>query len=109
MARATSDFRVRLDPVEVRRLGDDVEVERETYRVAGLVARDAQASAPRLSGEGADSIRPWPGRDALGPYSDVSWDRDHFYMSFHEDGAKHLPARHFLRDALDALGPYVHL
>lgn len=103
------EFRVRLHPEEIARLGDSAAAADATLEVARWVARDAQAAAPRDSGEGAASIQPWPGRDTEGPYADVSWDRDHFYMGFHEHGTAHHRAQHFLRNAVDALGPYVHL
>lgn len=103
------EFRVRLAYSEIQRIGDSVEAADATLEVARWVARDAQASAPRDTGAGAASIGVWEGFDGGGPYTDVSWDQDHFYMSFHEHGTIHHAARPFLRPAFDALGAYVHL
>lgn len=66
------------------------------------VVEDAKANAPRKTGAGAASIRAevdWSGED--GPAVRVGWDTDHYYMRFHELGTKHLPARPFLRPAVD--------
>lgn len=62
----------------------------------------AQQGAPKLTGEGAESIG-WEFVNPSGtnPVSiRISWDKAHFYMYFHERGAKHLPARPFLVPAL---------
>lgn len=100
------EFRVRLYEHDIRALGDSVEAAELTLQAGWGVAMDAQRHAPRATGEGAESIQPWPGRDQGGPYADVSWDRDHFYMSFHEHGTHKHAARPFLGPALDR---YMHL
>ncbi|MEV6798541.1 hypothetical protein AB0M91_09355 [Micromonospora rifamycinica] len=100
------DVRVRLDRHEIALLGDSAEVGNLTTQVAWGLAREAQAHALRQTGRGAGSIQAWPGRDGTGPYTDVSWDQDHFYMSFAEWGTGDRPARPALRPALDR---YVHL
>lgn len=68
--------------------------------IANEIAAQARSDAPRLTGEGAESIHaePQPGID---PAVHVSWERDKYYMRFHELGAKHLPARPFLVPAAD--------
>lgn len=63
------------------------------------IAADAAATAPRATGEGAESITHEVGEDADGAYVRVSWDRDHFYMFFHEVGTSRMSARPFLRPA----------
>jgi HK97 gp10 family phage protein len=64
------------------------------------VARVAAERAPKLTGAGAASIRAEVGVDSQGPHVDISWDKDHFYLIFHEVGTEHQPARPFLRPAL---------
>jgi HK97 gp10 family phage protein len=100
------EFRVRLYEHEILQLGDSAAAAELTLQAAEGVALDARRGAPRNTGRGAESIQPWPGRDARGPYADVSWDQDHFYMSFHENGTHKQPARPFLGPALDR---YMHL
>ncbi len=64
------------------------------------VANDAAALAPKRTTLGAQSIR---AEYAIGPDGRrevrVSWDRDHFYMSFAEFGTEHQRATPFLRPA----------
>ncbi|MEV0805731.1 hypothetical protein [Micromonospora sp. NPDC050200] len=98
--------RVWVDPVEVQRLGDSVEASEATREAGRGIARLAGSLAPHRTGEGAASIDAWPGVGPGGPHTDVSWDQDHFYMSFHDGGTKDLPARHFMQAALDR---YVYL
>lgn len=98
-------YRLRLDNREIAELGDDTAAAELTLQVAWGVALDARAHAVHNTGEGAESIQPWPGRDPRGPYADVSWDQDHFYMSFHEFGTRYLPARPAVGPALDR---YMH-
>lgn len=97
---------LRLDPHEIALLGDTAAAAELNREVAWGLAMDARRLALRDTGAGAESIQPWPGRDALGPYDDVSWDSDHFYLSFHEFGT----AIHHARPALGpALDRYIHL
>lgn len=73
-----------------------------TLRLAGdEVAARARARAPRESGAGADSIAAHIREDGDDVVIDVGWSPEHYYMSFHEFGTEHLPARPFLRPALD--------
>lgn len=106
MASSVEVVDVRVDRHEAALLGDTPAVADLVTDVAEGVAMDARAHAVRRTGRGAASIQPWPGRDARGPYTDVSWDQDHFYMSFHESGTSIHPARPALGPALDR---YVHL
>lgn len=99
-------YRIHWFDTEIAELGDQAAAARLVTEAAWGVALDARAHAVRATGAGAESIQPWPGRDATGPYADVSWDRDHFYMGFHEFGTAHLPARPAVGPALDR---YLHL
>ena len=69
-------------------------------KIGEQVASDAAERAPKRSGAGAASIGYETGVDADGAYVRVSWDRDHFYMLFHEVGTSVQDARPFLRPAL---------
>jgi HK97 gp10 family phage protein len=67
------------------------------------VAQAARDTAPRghPSHGGADSIHC---ETALGPTgweAEISFDRAHYYLGFHEVGTEHMPARPFLRPALE--------
>lgn len=64
------------------------------------VANDAAALAPKRTGAGARSIRAeYAAAVDGGREVRVSWDRDHFYMSFAEFGTEHQRATPFLRPA----------
>lgn len=72
--------------------------------VGDRIAADAREHAPRSarhSRGGAASIH---AETSLGPNgweARVSWTRQHYYMYFTEKGTVHMPARPFLRPALD--------
>lgn len=76
----------------------------EAYRgvkAAGEEAAEiARGKAPRDSGEMAESIDATPGRDAQGPYSDVTVDP--FYSTWVEFGTSRQQARPFIRPAVKA-------
>lgn len=57
---------------------------------------EAQAAAPVRTGAGAESIHAEPVLDDGHWSALVSWDRRRFYMYFHEQGTRTLPARPFL-------------
>ena len=71
-------------------------------RFGAGVARRAAVNAPKRTGAGAKSIDHEVGYDARGLWVRISWDRPHFYMSFHELGTSEITARPFLRPALYA-------
>lgn len=96
------EFHLELDAAAIAELGFDAETEDMLEDVGGQVADTARELAPKDTGEGADSIHGEAGVDDESAYVDVSWDRDHFYMGFHELGTEHQPARPFLRPALDS-------
>lgn len=91
-----------LDPRAIASLADDVGVKQALQHVADQVAERAASTAPKDSGRGAESIHAVAEEDGDGAYVNVSWDRAHFYMYFHELGTSKLVARPFLRPALDA-------
>lgn len=74
---------------------------RDALRTSGnRVAEEAMRRAPRgQTGAGAASIRADVVTVAGIPEARVSWDRDHFYMSFIEFGTRHQDAAPFLRPA----------
>ena len=67
------------------------------------VVRDARAGAPKRTGAGAASIHAESVLDGPEITAHISWDRDHFYMSFVDLGTHVLPPLHFLEDALEGL------
>lgn len=93
-------------------MADDVRVVPDEKAIAGLArepwlrqylmevadgpVRLAQQMAPKKTGLGAASIRAEAVNTADGWEVDTSWDRDRYYMRFHELGTKFLPARPFL-------------
>lgn len=97
-----SDVRVVVHHDAIQRLltSDDA---RDMLRDASHpVVAEARARAPKDTGAGARRIHTemvldrdeW---DAL-----ISWDREHFYLYWHEKGSRQLPARPFLVPALRA-------
>jgi len=94
--------RVNVDEKALRRLIESQGIEAALTRVGDQVAERAAQAAPKDSGEGARSIRAEVAHDEDGPHVNVSWDKAHFYMAFHELGTSRMSARPFLRPALDA-------
>lgn len=64
-------------------------------------ARVAAGTAPRRTGGGADSIHAEAVLDGRDHAVAVGWDREHYYMIFHERGTRYLPARPFLVPAFE--------
>lgn len=73
----------------------------ELLQAAQPVVDAARAAAPKRTGAGAASIHAEVASTAGKAEIDVSWDRDHFYLKFHELGTRRMPARPFLVPALD--------
>jgi HK97 gp10 family phage protein len=99
-----ADPKVRVD-VDERAVDDvvrSVDMRDLLLETAKPVVRNAQAGAPKETGEGAESIRSEPVLDGPDWTVRISWDRDHFYMYFHDRGTRRLPARPFLDPALEA-------
>jgi HK97 gp10 family phage protein len=76
-------------------------VREELERQGEKVADRARARAPRASGAGAESIHAEIVKVGSAFQIRVAWDREHDYMFFHEVGTSKMPARPFLRPALD--------
>lgn len=72
--------------------------------IARQVVPRAKIMAPKDTGEGADSITYRTHRGPDGVSIRIGWDRKHFYMLFPEIGTSEMPARPFLRPALE--GPF---
>jgi HK97 gp10 family phage protein len=72
-------------------------------QVGDRIATDARQDAPvgHPSRGGAASIHAETVRGPNGWEVRVSWTRSHYYMYFSEKGTVHMPARPFLRPALD--------
>lgn len=70
--------------------------------VGDPLAEKARAGAPRKTGAGAASIQAVVGEDSESSFVDVSWDAEHDYLRHHEEGTEDMPARPFLRPALES-------
>ena len=96
-----ADVRVDFDDRDLRALAADPEVGREMARIAAPIVREAQTRAPRLTGAGASSIRADQVVERGEQEVHICWDRDHYYMAFHEFGTRYLPARPFLEPTVE--------
>ena len=73
-------------------------------RVGDEIARDAERHAPvrhPVSHGGARSIHAETNLTPKGWRAKISWDKTHYYLRFTETGTKYMPARPFLRPALE--------
>lgn len=96
--------RVLIDRARMEALASDPGLVKVLSEGAAQVVEKAQASAPRsgLPDGGAESIGFELTINYIGrPEARVSWDKEHFYMWFHEHGTSKMPARPFLRPALE--------
>jgi len=93
--------KVVVDERAVKELASDPKMGQEMLRLAAPVAREARARALKRTGRGAASIHPEQARDGDEQTVHIGWDRDHFYMYFHEKGTRKLPARPFLVPTLE--------
>ncbi len=98
-----ADVRIVLHQAEIDGLANDPQWRDVLLQAAQPVVAAAKAGAPKRTGEGAASIRAEEVLDGPEWTVRVSWDRDRFYMYFHERGTRHLPARPFLVPALEGL------
>lgn len=99
---ATSDAYVVLNQPAIDSLADDPQTLAAMLEAAKPVVDKARFDAPRRSGLGAASIQAQPFSEIGGEQTvHISWDREHYYLGFHELGTVQLPARHFLEDALE--------
>lgn len=92
--------RVVLDQAAIAALAHDPAVLRAVGNVAEDVAARMRATAPRRTGRGADSIHAEPVPNPADGFR-VSWDRQHFYMSFANDGTAHQRAQRFAEQAAE--------
>lgn len=106
MAEQVQLEELRIYSAEVALLDDMPSATELLLQVGWGVAYEARGLALRDSGDGAASIQPWLSSGLDGPVVDVSWDRDHFYMGFHEFGTSVHPQRPAIGPALDR---YTHL
>lgn len=104
-----ADVRIVYDKRAIDSLGADIRMAALLSRVAEPIVREAQARAPKRTGKGAESIHAEATTDPgvktrqRVRATHISWDRDHFYMYFHEKGTQQLPARPFLVRAVRTL------
>lgn len=96
-----SDFEFTVHHGALDDLLDSADTKELLQGIGDDIAARAAAKAPKLTGGGAESIQAVVSEDTDGPYVDVSWDSDHYYMRFAETGSEHQPATPFLRPALD--------
>lgn len=99
MARA----RVRINEAAIQALAAQPEIRETLIREAQPVVMAARAGAPKLTGAGAASIDAEPKFDGDQWVAWITWSRERYYMIFHEFGTKHMPARPFMRPALEGL------
>lgn len=92
-------FRILYNPVAEAELRRSPAARALLEHVGELIAADAAQAAPKRTGRGAESIHGEVVEAADGLRVRVSWDVDHFYMSFAETGTSRETARPFLRPA----------
>lgn len=63
---------------------------------AAPAVAEARAGAPRRTGAGGASIHAEPVLDGPEWTARATWERERFYMYFHERGTEKMPARPFL-------------
>lgn len=97
-------FRLELDHDAIQDLErDDDLVEEAILAVANVILAIALSKVPRLTGAGAASLHAVVERDPDGRLvAYVTWGPAAFYLLFVELGTSRMPARPFLRPALDA-------
>lgn len=90
------DVRIVLNPRAIEDVASDPEVGRMLLERAEPIVDAARSGAPRATGAGASSIHAEIAESVRPIEVRVSWDREHYYMGFHEFGTIYLPARPFL-------------
>jgi hypothetical protein len=92
------DVRIVPDEAAIRDLAGSQVLRAAVFDAAEELVPGARARAPHDTGAGAFSIHAEPVFDDGVWTARVGWDRDHYYMSFHQLGTTSLPARPFLEE-----------
>jgi HK97 gp10 family phage protein len=94
------DYRLEFDQEALAELLQG-EIGEQVADLAGAqVAEKARALAPKRTGKGAASIHHEVDRDGDGPFANVGYDPDGFYMAFQELGTQFQPPQPHLRPAI---------
>lgn len=88
-----------IDQAAVDALGKDPAILAAVEKIAEDVAARIRKRAPEGTGTGAQSVHVEPDPDGAG--FRVGWDKQHFYLSFHEYGTQYEAARPFVRPTVD--------
>jgi len=97
---ASASTRVIIDDQGIKAIESDGETVKVLLEVGERIARVGAGFAARKTGAGARSFHAeWIGPPESGVH--VSWDDVHFYMYFHEFGAKNTPRQPALSVAID--------
>jgi HK97 gp10 family phage protein len=87
-----------IDSSQIHAIVADPAVRDELLRVGEDVARESAIRAPKRTGAGAASIRPEAVLDGDSWEVQVSWDREHYYMYFHQVGTRYMPPHPFMAE-----------
>ncbi|MET8908386.1 HK97-gp10 family putative phage morphogenesis protein [Micromonospora sp. NPDC004551] len=97
-----ADVRVDVHERAVREVASSEDLRDLLMETGEPIEQRAAGLAPKRTGAGAASIRREPVLDGFAWTVRISWDREHYYMYFHDRGTERLPARPFLEPALEA-------
>lgn len=92
-------IRVTVDQAALASLDTDPAILAAVREIAEDAAKTMRNRAPKDTGEAAATIHVEPDTDD--PGFRIGWHPDAFYLSFHEFGTEHLPARPFMRPTAD--------
>lgn len=95
-----SGYRLEFDDSELSDLLDGEIGEEIADQAGAIVADRARELAPKRSGTGAASIHHEVDRDADGPFANVGYSEEGWYMAFQELGTQYAPAQPHLRPAI---------
>ncbi len=98
-----ADERVVVDDRAIEDLAGSLDVLQVLLDAADPIIDRAQGRAPKRTGEGAASIHGEPVLDGPDWTVRIGWDRDHFYLYFHDRGTEKLAARPILEPALEGI------
>lgn len=108
MAETSSGVTIVINQAGLRAITHEAWVKEKIMEYGEKVAGDAAGHAPRRTGAGAGSIHAEPVEETTGWTARVSWDEDHYYMRFQDEGTVHINAQHFLelglRDVAEVTG-----